>query len=141
VQQSLPPQLRQVAASIWNFVGGWPLPSLLTPLFLWHRLGVYIRVAQVEIADLNVEKNKAILLRTNKCKGCYLAYAKLSGMDLAHADLRRANLIGVTFIRATLFGADLSGAKIAGANFSGALWIDGSICQAGSVGRCIKKQQ
>jgi uncharacterized protein YjbI with pentapeptide repeats len=91
--------------------------------------------------ELNVEKNKAVLLRTNKCKGCYLAYTKLSGMDLAYADLRGANLIGVTFIRATLYRASLSGANISGANFSGAQWTDGSICQAGSVGRCIRKAQ
>ncbi|MBU2514832.1 pentapeptide repeat-containing protein [bacterium] len=91
--------------------------------------------------ELDVEKNKAILLRTNKCRGCYLAHAKLSGADLAYADLRMANLVGTTFIRATLYGADLSGAKIAGANFSGAQWIDGSICQTGSIGRCIKPVQ
>ena len=91
--------------------------------------------------ELDVETNKAILLRTNKCRGCYLAYVQLSGMDLANADLRQANLIGVTFIRATLYGADLSGAKISGANFSGAQWIDGSICQAGSIGRCIRTRQ
>lgn len=91
--------------------------------------------------ELNVDKNKAILLRTNRCKNCYLAYAKLSGMDLAYADLRGANLIGVTFIRATLYGANLSGAKTSGANFSGAQWTDGSICQSGSIGRCIKKLQ
>lgn len=91
--------------------------------------------------ELNVNKNKAVLLRTNKCKGCYLAYAKMSGMDLAYADLRGANLIGVTFVKATLYGANLSGAKISGANFSGAQWVDGTICQAGSIGRCIKPPQ
>ncbi len=91
--------------------------------------------------EFDVERNRNTLLRTNRCKGCYLAYAKLSGMDLANADLRNANLIGATFIRATLFGANLGGAKIAGANFTGAQWIDGSICQTGSVGRCIRVQQ
>lgn len=89
----------------------------------------------------NVNKNKSILLRTNRCNGCYLAYAKLSGMDLSHADLSGANLVGATFIKATLVGADLSGAKIAGANFTGAQWTDGSICQTGSIGRCIRFQQ
>ncbi len=90
--------------------------------------------------EFNVKKNVAILLRVNKCRGCYLTNAKLSGMDLSYADLRNANLIGVTFIRATLVGANLKGAKLAGANFSGAQWIDGSICLVGSVGRCIKRQ-
>lgn len=91
--------------------------------------------------ELNVEKNKAILLRTNRCRKCYLAYAKLSGMDLSYANLGGANLIGATLVRATLFGANLRGAKIAGANFSGAQWVDGSICLSGSVGRCIRAQK
>ncbi len=91
--------------------------------------------------EFNVERNRSVLLRTNKCRNCYLAYAKLSGMDLAYADLSNANLIGATFIQATLMGANLGGAKIAGANFTGAQWTDGSICQTGSVGRCIKAQQ
>ena len=91
--------------------------------------------------EFDVKKNKSVLLRTNRCKSCYLAYAKLSGMDLAYADLRNANLIGATLIKATLVGANLAGAKIAGANFTGAQWTDGSICQTGSIGRCIKIQQ
>lgn len=91
--------------------------------------------------ELDVEKNRATLIRTNRCPGCYLAYAKLSGVDLSGANLSGANLIGATFIKATLYNASLSGAKIAGANFSGAQWIDGSICQPGSVGRCIRLQE
>ncbi|MCP4753614.1 MAG: pentapeptide repeat-containing protein [Proteobacteria bacterium] len=90
--------------------------------------------------ELNVKKNSYRLFRTNKCPRCYLVNAHLSGIDLSHADLRGANLIGVTFINATLIRAKLGGAKIAGANFTGAQWVDGSICQAGSIGRCIKKQ-
>ncbi len=90
--------------------------------------------------ELNVENNTAILRRANKCVGCYLSNARLSGMDLTNADLRGANLIGATLIRATLYGANLRGAKLAGANFSGALWVDGSICRVGSVGRCIRKR-
>ena len=90
---------------------------------------------------LDVEKNRATLLRTNQCRGCYLAYAKLAGVDLSYADLRRANLIGASLSRATLYRADLSGANFAGANFSGAQWVDGSICQTGSIGRCIIKKK
>lgn len=90
--------------------------------------------------ELNVERNRETLLRTNRCSGCYLAYVKLSGIDLSYADLGGSNLIGATFIKSTLYGANLSGAKIGAANFSGAQWVDGSICQPGSVGRCIKRQ-
>ena len=88
--------------------------------------------------EFDVEKNRSILMRTNRCSGCYLAYAKLSGMDLSYADLSNANLTGATFIRATLYGANLAGAKYGGANFTGAQWIDGSICQTGSIGSCIR---
>ncbi len=84
----------------------------------------------------NVKRNIDTLLRTNRCVNCYLAYAKLSGIDLTDADLRGSNLIGTTFIRATLLRANLAGAKLAGANFSGAQWIDGSICRVGSIGQC-----
>lgn len=88
--------------------------------------------------QFNVKKNTEMLLRTNKCTGCYLAYAKLSGMDLSYANLANANLVGATFIKSTLLGANLGGAKIAGANFTGAQWVDGAICQQGSIGRCIR---
>lgn len=118
--------------------------SLMVPLLILVTISViaFERKSRLHaLNELNVDKNRAVLLRTNKCKGCYLAYAKLSGADLAYADLRNANLIGTTFIKATLVGADLSGAKIAGANFSGAQWIDGSICLSGSVGRCIRATQ
>lgn len=91
-----------------------------------------------DLEEFNVKKNSYTLLRTNGCPGCYLVEARFSGIDLTNANLRGANLIGATFINATLKGADLSGAKFAGANFSGALWTDGSICQRGSIGRCIK---
>lgn len=90
--------------------------------------------------EFNVKKNAYRLIRTKKCPGCYLVNAKLSRVDLRNADLRNANLIGVTFIKATLVGAKLQGAKTAGADFSGAMWIDGSICQQGSIGTCLKKQ-
>jgi len=91
-----------------------------------------------DLEQFNVKKNSYTVLRTKSCPNCYLVEARFSGVDLTNANLRGANLIGATFIRATLKGANLSGAKIAGADFSGAQWTDGSICQRGSIGRCIK---
>lgn len=96
------------------------------------------RLAALE--KFNVKKNAYRLIKTNSCPGCYLVNAKLSHMDLTEANLAGANLIGATFMKATLLGANLDGAKIAGADFSGAQWIDGSICQPGSVGQCLKRQ-
>lgn len=91
--------------------------------------------------QFNVKKNSYKLIRTRSCPGCYLVDGQFSGLDLRNADLRDANLTGATFIRATLTGANLKGAKIVGANFSGAHWVDGSICQSGSIGKCIKNNQ
>ena len=66
-----------------------------------------------------------------------LRRANLSGANLSEAvldfvDLSEANLSG-----ANLTNAFLSGANLTGAVLSGALWVDGSRCGQGSVGRCV----
>ncbi len=81
------------------------------------------------------------LLRTKRCYRCDLYKANLDNLDLRGADLRNANLKRAKFRKATLLGADLSGANIYGTNFVGAMWTDGSICQPGSVGKCVKKTE
>ncbi|MCP4752449.1 MAG: hypothetical protein GY866_16275 [Proteobacteria bacterium] len=81
------------------------------------------------------------LRRSNTCAGCDLYKANLNGMDLAGANLRGANLAFARFRRATLYKADLSGADLRGADFEGALWIDGTICQKGSIGKCVRKTE
>jgi uncharacterized protein YjbI with pentapeptide repeats len=70
------------------------------------------------------------LLKTNKCPGCDLTYADLSGKNLKEADLtganlNAANLHGAKLQRANLTGAnlnlvDFSEAKLNGANLTGA---------------------
>jgi len=104
-------------------------------------LSAYDSSSRLQALDkFNVRKNAYRLIKTKSCPRCYLVNAKLSSMDLTGANLQEANLIGATFRRATLLGANLAGAKIAGADFSEAQWQDGSICQPGSIGKCIKKQ-
>lgn len=71
-----------------------------------------------------------------------LEHAHLHGVNLQNANLMLANLTG-----ASLFDADLSGANLRGANLQGAIiikakfdnatWVDGRICAAGSIGRCL----
>jgi len=60
----------------------------------------------------------------------------LRGADLRRAVLRDAKLTGAKLQKANLQGAILDDANLNGANFSGAIWIDGSECALGSIGRC-----
>jgi uncharacterized protein YjbI with pentapeptide repeats len=70
------------------------------------------------------------LLNTNKCPGCDLSYADLSGKNLKEADLTGANLNAANLQDAKLQGANLTGAnlnlvdfskaKLNGANLTGA---------------------
>jgi len=90
----------------------------------------------MEVSAFN-EKEYARLFVTRKCLKCDLYMAPLSGIDLSYVDFTGSNLIAASFQKATLYGAILDDANISAANFEGALWIDGRICQKGSIGRCI----
>lgn len=80
-----------------------------------------------------------------------MAYAEIKKSDLSYANLQRVRLIGANLIEtdlryanledADLSYADLSGAKLAGANtkntrFDNAIWVDGHVCEKGSIGSC-----
>ncbi len=81
------------------------------------------------------------LLRTRRCPGCDLYRANFNRLDLTGVNLSGANLAYATFREATLFNADLSGADLRGTIFNGAVWTDGTICQNGSIGMCLRKAQ
>jgi hypothetical protein len=83
--------------------------------------------------------------------GLYLVGVNFATANLKGADLRRANLERADFGEANLERADLSEAnlKMAGLRLSGiraanldraildgAVWTDGRVCAAGSVGQC-----
>ena len=80
------------------------------------------------------------LLRTKKCPRCDFYRASFDRLDLRGANLNGAKLAYATFRETTLYAADLTGADLRGTVFDGAIWIDGSVCQAGSVGECRRKQ-
>ena len=65
--------------------------------------------------------------------GANLGYAILQGTNLSHADLSNADLSS-----ADLTGANIEGAKLDNTNFVNAIWIDRSVCGAGSVGKCVQ---
>ncbi|MBP7528373.1 MAG: pentapeptide repeat-containing protein [Syntrophorhabdaceae bacterium] len=84
---------------------------------------------------------------TNKCNKCDLSQANLAGIDfygaeLSGANLSGANLKGTLFNDADLKGANLKGASVdketsfVGAKLSDAIWMDGTKCKSGQIGRC-----
>ncbi len=83
----------------------------------------------------------ARILVTKKCIRCDLYKANFYGADLTNVDFTGSNLILANFQKATLYKANFTNTSITGANFEGALWIDGTICQKGSYGKCIKPRK
>lgn len=93
-----------------------------------------LRLANLALADL---------------RGAYIGGANLEHADLwiAHlegAHLEGTSLYGTWFYRAHLEKADLSNAKIdehtefKDANLEEAIWINGIVCEKGSIGKCIQ---
>lgn len=81
-----------------------------------------------------------------------LSYANLSDADLSYSEMNRANMKGADLQRAkltysnlesanlsfaNLTGASLGGAKLENARLDNAIWLDGSECASGSVGKCL----
>ena len=77
-----------------------------------------------------------------------LSNANLSGANLYLANLRYANLSSANLSGANLSFADLRWSDLRGANLSeanlygtqleGAYWTDGSFCNEGSAGQCVR---
>lgn len=94
--------------------------------------GIKNTVSRDAVAQ-SVGDNINVLITTNSCVGCDLAYAVLWG-----ADLRGANLSGADLKDANLTGANLSNADLTGADLRYATWCDGScLCDSNSVSTCI----
>ena len=68
-----------------------------------------------------------------------IADAKMKGINLQNADLTNVDLTNSDLTYANLKNSKLGGAKIDGAKLTKAIWIDGSVCGSGSVGKCIKQ--
>jgi uncharacterized protein YjbI with pentapeptide repeats len=75
-----------------------------------------------------------------------LSYADLSSGKFKGADFRQADLSSAKLTGADMSYADLTGAKLGGAVFDGvtldrAVWLNGNVCVAGSVGRCLVRKK
>lgn len=111
-----------------------------------------VRRADLSGARVRNAKLRQANLLGAKLVGADLAYtdlvkANLSYADLSGANLKGTNLLGADLAYANLRNADLSfadlttavlgGAELSGAQLDNAVWIDGRICQRGSIGRCV----
>ncbi len=111
---------------------------------------------RLEGGDLSGARLSGIVLTAARLRGARLtsadlSYADLHGADLRDADLSGARLVGANLRRADLSGARLSGARLLyadlrgatidgavleGADLGQAIWIDGRLCESGSIGAC-----
>lgn len=118
----------------------------------------YCRMPGLDLRGVDLRR---ALLRSTDLLGSRLDGALMAGADLRYADLRRTQLTGADLRRATLtgaalqdaalnqanleeadlsyanlIGADLSETRLKGAVLDRAIWVDGRVCEAGSVGAC-----
>jgi hypothetical protein len=90
--------------------------------------GSVFNKADMQYADLSGSDLSYSEIADAKMKGINLQSADLTNVDLTNSDLSYANLKN----------SKLGGAKIDGAKLTKAIWIDGSVCGSGSVGKCVK---
>ncbi|OGT19967.1 MAG: hypothetical protein A2V90_07850 [Gammaproteobacteria bacterium RBG_16_57_12] len=73
-------------------------------------------------------------LQGAKLKGANMSYAILQGADLSNAMLWNVDLSN-----ADLQGANLQAADLYNARLDNAIWVDGRVCQTGSVSKCLTR--
>lgn len=65
-----------------------------------------------------------------------LQHARLKGANLKRANFNNANLADADLSYADLLGADLQSVNLTGTNLEFAIWVDGRVCDTGSIGQC-----
>ena len=91
--------------------------------------GSDLKNADMQYADLSGSDLSYSVIADAKMKGINLQSADLTNVDLSNSDLSYANLKD----------SKLGGAKIDGVKLTKAIWIDGSVCGPGSIGKCVKQ--
>lgn len=115
-------------------------PGLHAPgadLLAAHMHSMNLTGADLRGADLRGADLAYATLSLANLHGANLSDARLLGAGLRHADLRFARLTDADLSYAVLEGAQLAGAQLKGARLDHAIWVNGIICAAGSVGRCV----
>ncbi|MCB1858280.1 MAG: pentapeptide repeat-containing protein [Gammaproteobacteria bacterium] len=84
--------------------------------------GADLRYTDFTAADLSYSEFGAANLKGSSLRNTDLSHANLSFADLSFTDLRAANL---------------GSSMLHGAILDDAIWVDGSTCRSGSVGKCL----
>lgn len=111
--------------------------AVVIPLLLFvepvNPVKVGLQMGTVDCAAL-----PAPSVRWSGCRkdGALLEGADLRAAELVGTSLRQAQLSHADLSRANLLHADLAGADLRGARLGDAVWVDGRICAADSIGRC-----
>ena len=96
-------------------------------------VGAQLNGAQMEqVALVGANLRSAKLIGTD-LTGANMAYAVLQAANLTNADLSNTDLTN-----ADLQGAVLEATTLTGAKMDNVIWIDGSVCARGSIGKCNK---
>lgn len=88
--------------------------------------GVDLARSNLDYADLS----HAVL------SGSRLDHVSLVGADLSATDLTNANMSNADLSNADLSAANLQSANLTGAVLDHAIWVDGRVCDVGSLGQC-----
>lgn len=88
-------------------------------------------------ADLTGATMTSTTLIEAKMRRAQLSQAGMVGAFLQRADLALADLTGADLTGADLTGAILIDAILTDADLNAATWTDGSLCRAGSTGKCV----
>ena len=132
---------RPEATAIWDFCQTPRMSLPAAQLDHWQARSAELSEADFSAASLASADFAYARIRDSNLSLAVLKQARLTGADLRGTTFAHADLAGADFGFADLSSADLTGAVIDGANFSGAIlnaavWIDGRICGARSVGVC-----
>lgn len=95
-----------------------------------------LSAARLERAQLMEADLRYASLDRARLERADLSNALLTGASLRGARLRDARLENADLRHADLAGADLGGARLEGADLGRAIWTDGRVCAAGSIGHC-----
>ncbi len=98
-----------------------------------------LRMAKLSGSDLNNADMQYADLSGSDLSYSEISEAKMKGINLQNADLTNVDLTNSDLSYANLQNSKMGGAKIDGAKMTKAIWIDGSVCGPGSVGKCVKQ--
>ncbi|MEW5757098.1 MAG: pentapeptide repeat-containing protein [Pseudomonadota bacterium] len=92
--------------------------------------------ADLRYADFSGSVLKGATLREAQAQAARFDHADLSHAVLEKANLMNASLMGADLRQANLAAANLSGARLTDARLDDAIWVDGTVCAKGSLGKC-----